>query len=222
MFYNQLIKICEKRNIKPTPLMKRLGLSAGNLKRWQEGASVNSEILLKLSDYFGVPVDYFFGSKHIMKLYKKEVRSMLKFYDKFIELCVERGVKPTPTLKEIGVSAGNMKRWKNGSAVNAETLEKVAAYFGVPVGYFFEGEEISLNNAQPPTVIDTMTAIKMFTEKFKEQYGKEEKMESGDKEVAVFDNCTMIVSKNENNEVTTSFIGGKPLEIDAKLDLFVE
>ena len=60
MFYDQLLKICKERNVKPTPLIKSLGLSAGNLKRWQEGATVNSDILMMLSDYFGVSVDYFF------------------------------------------------------------------------------------------------------------------------------------------------------------------
>lgn len=60
MFYDQFIKLCNERNVKPTPLVKSLGLSAGNLKRWQEGATVNSDILMKLSNYFDVPVDYFF------------------------------------------------------------------------------------------------------------------------------------------------------------------
>lgn len=60
MFYNQLIKLCEERNEKPTPLLKSLGLSATNLKRWQNGSTVNSDILAKLSEHFDVPVDYFF------------------------------------------------------------------------------------------------------------------------------------------------------------------
>ena len=60
MFYDQFIKLCNERNVKPTPLVKSLGLSAGNLKRWQEGATVNSDILMMLSNYFDVPVDYFF------------------------------------------------------------------------------------------------------------------------------------------------------------------
>lgn len=60
MFYDQFIRICNERNVKPTPLIKSLGLSSGNLKRWQEGATVNSDILMMLADYFGVPVDYFF------------------------------------------------------------------------------------------------------------------------------------------------------------------
>lgn len=59
MFYNQLIKLCEEHNEKPTPLLKSLGLSATNLKRWQNGSTVNSDILAKLSEHFEVPVDYF-------------------------------------------------------------------------------------------------------------------------------------------------------------------
>lgn len=60
MFYNQFLKICKENGVKPTPLIKSLGLSTGNLKKWSEGATVNSDILAKLADYFNVPVDYFF------------------------------------------------------------------------------------------------------------------------------------------------------------------
>lgn len=67
------------------------------------------------------------------------------FYDQFIKLCEERGLKPTPTVKKMGLSPGNMKRWESGAAVNSETLEKCAAFFGVPIDYFFEGEETYRN-----------------------------------------------------------------------------
>lgn len=60
MFYDQLIKICNLRNVKPSPVLKELGLSSGNLKRWESGANVNYDTLQKLSEYFDVPVDYFF------------------------------------------------------------------------------------------------------------------------------------------------------------------
>lgn len=67
------------------------------------------------------------------------------FYDQFIKLCDERGLKPTPTVKKMRLSPGNMKRWESGAAVNSETLEKCAAFFGVPIDYFFEGEETYRN-----------------------------------------------------------------------------
>lgn len=60
MFYTQFLKICKENNVKPTPLIKSLGFSTGNLKKWSEGATVNSDILAKLAEYFNVPVDYFF------------------------------------------------------------------------------------------------------------------------------------------------------------------
>ncbi len=58
MFYKQLIRLCDERNIKPTPLIKSLGFSAGNLKRWENGATVNSDILLAVSKHFKVSIDY--------------------------------------------------------------------------------------------------------------------------------------------------------------------
>lgn len=61
MFYTQFIKLCEKKGIKPTPLLKSLGLSATNLKRWENGATVNSDILIKISEYFDVSIDYLLG-----------------------------------------------------------------------------------------------------------------------------------------------------------------
>lgn len=31
------------------------------------------------------------------------------FYEQFLKICSERGVKPTPVLKQIGLSTGNLK-----------------------------------------------------------------------------------------------------------------
>ena len=83
MFYDQLIRICKERNVKPTPLIKSLGLSSGNLKRWQEGATVNSDILMKLADYFDVPVDYFFEeyNKGDIEIDDSAESSMTKVYN---------------------------------------------------------------------------------------------------------------------------------------------
>lgn len=57
--YDQLIKLCKERDIKPSPLLRSLGISAANLKRWQNGSTVNSDILEKLAEYFGVSINYF-------------------------------------------------------------------------------------------------------------------------------------------------------------------
>jgi transcriptional regulator with XRE-family HTH domain len=67
------------------------------------------------------------------------------FYEQFLKICSENGVKPTPVLKQIGLSTGNLKKWESGSTVSADTLEKLAAYFGVPVDYFFQSDESYTN-----------------------------------------------------------------------------
>lgn len=63
MFYEQFIELCSRNNVKPTPLIKSLGLSPGNIKRWEMGATVNSDILLKLSECFHVSIDYLLTGK---------------------------------------------------------------------------------------------------------------------------------------------------------------
>ena len=61
MFYDKFTKICEERGEKPTPLVVKLGLSRGNLKSWQNGATINSNVLIKIARYFNVTTDYLLG-----------------------------------------------------------------------------------------------------------------------------------------------------------------
>lgn len=48
----------QRKRRKTFPVIKKLGLSTGNITKWSRGASVNSDILMKLSAYFDVPIDY--------------------------------------------------------------------------------------------------------------------------------------------------------------------
>ena len=84
MFYDRFIKLCEESNIKPTPLLRKLGFSAGNLQKWQKGASVNSEILHKLSEHFGVSIDYLVTGQENISLSINE-SEMLEVFKKFDE-----------------------------------------------------------------------------------------------------------------------------------------
>ena len=57
------------------------------------------------------------------------------FYDKFITLCNEKSVKPTPVIKALGISTSYLKRWQNGLLPNAAMLQKLSEYFDVPIDY---------------------------------------------------------------------------------------
>lgn len=63
----------------------------------------------------------------------------IAFYEHFIELCAIRDIKPTPALKDMRLSTGNLQKWQKPDAViTVDTLEKIAEYFGVPPTYFFD------------------------------------------------------------------------------------
>ena len=58
MFFKKFKNLCEKKGVKPTPVIKTLGISTSYEKRWQDGLLPNAEMLKKLSAYFDVPIDY--------------------------------------------------------------------------------------------------------------------------------------------------------------------
>jgi len=58
MFFNNLTKICEERNIKLTPLLTELKLSKGNISKWRNGTLPTGEILIKLSKRLNCSIDF--------------------------------------------------------------------------------------------------------------------------------------------------------------------
>lgn len=61
MFYERFIHLCENNDEKPTVVLKEIGISPSNMQKWKNGATVNSNILVKLSNHFGVTTDYLLG-----------------------------------------------------------------------------------------------------------------------------------------------------------------
>ena len=62
-FYERFLKLCELNGIKPTPALQEMGLSSGNLQKWQNASStVTLKTIEKVANYFNVPVRYFYDS----------------------------------------------------------------------------------------------------------------------------------------------------------------
>lgn len=58
MFWDQFINLCNQHETTPNPLGRKLGISSGILSRWKTGAMPSTEMLIKLSQYFDVSIDY--------------------------------------------------------------------------------------------------------------------------------------------------------------------
>lgn len=68
---------------------------------------------------------------------------MLNLYDRLSALCKERGIKGAKMCADLGISKSLMTDLKSGrkKGVSAVTAQKIAAYFGVSVGYLLGEEE---------------------------------------------------------------------------------
>ena len=67
---------------------------------------------------------------------------MDNLYEVIEKLCARRGIRPGHLCNELGLSRGLMTDLKMGrkKSVSAQTAQKIAAYFGVSVGYLL-GEQ---------------------------------------------------------------------------------
>ncbi len=62
-------------------------------------------------------------------------------YEKFEQLLKENGVTPYRVHKETGISTATLSDWKNGkSQPKKDKIEKICAYFNVPISYFYGDE----------------------------------------------------------------------------------
>ena len=73
---------------------------------------------------------------------------MDSLYDSILSLCNRDGIRPGRLCDELGISRGLITDLKMGrkKSVSAETAQKIAAFFGVSVGYLL-GQEESTQNA---------------------------------------------------------------------------
>ena len=55
------------------------------------------------------------------------------FYDRLKEICDAKGTTPTTVAKAIGISTGNVSRWKNGVNPKLPILRKLSDYLEVPI-----------------------------------------------------------------------------------------
>lgn len=119
MFYTQFLKICKEHNVKPTPLIKSLGFSTGNLKKWSEGATVNSDILAKLAEYFNVPVDYFFEDDEPA--------------DKMV--ITDDGNSIKKVYNVLAAHPDHIASMYSGTTISSADLNRIAAYMNCSVEY---------------------------------------------------------------------------------------
>ena len=63
-------------------------------------------------------------------------------YERFVELCKQKGVKASDVARATGVSTATLTSWKKGDYTpKEEKIRKIAEYFGVTVEYIRTGKD---------------------------------------------------------------------------------
>lgn len=67
---------------------------------------------------------------------------MMPIYERIEELCRKSGINVTNMCKECGIPRASLSDYKTGrkKSLSADTLSKIAEYFGVTVDYLYGGE----------------------------------------------------------------------------------
>lgn len=63
MFYEIFTKLCKNNSKSPTAVLQELRISTSKLTAWKHGSAPSVAVLLLLSEYFGVSIDYLLTEK---------------------------------------------------------------------------------------------------------------------------------------------------------------
>lgn len=84
------------------------------------------------------------------------------FFDNFVRLCEQKGVKPSRALTEAGVPKSAYSYWRaeagagNDAKPTNQNAVKLAQYFGVTVDYLLTGEQKENPPQQPQSEVDAV------------------------------------------------------------------
>lgn len=71
------------------------------------------------------------------------------FFARFEERCKQKNVKPTPLITAIGLSKGNLSKWRNGTVPTGDILAKIADSLDCSVDYLLGRTNYpEINNGQ--------------------------------------------------------------------------
>lgn len=63
MFYELFTNLCNAKNVSPTATLQMLKISTSKLTAWKNGSLPNAFVLILLSEFFQVSIDYLLTGK---------------------------------------------------------------------------------------------------------------------------------------------------------------
>lgn len=67
MFFDTFKQLCEQKGLSPNAVGKVLGVSSASITKWKKGAIPKFETRLRISSYFGIPVECLLSESEIQE-----------------------------------------------------------------------------------------------------------------------------------------------------------
>lgn len=94
----------------------------------------------------------------------------VNFYNNFVKLCKEKGLKPSRAGIEAGIPKQTVSNWKAGRKPSDTYIAQLADYFNVPVSYFSEeAQETEKSSAPDKETEDFSKYFAMLTPEHQQQ-----------------------------------------------------
>lgn len=76
-FFDRFYALCRRRGTSANAVARELGIPSGSVTAWKQGTSPRANTLHKLSEYFGVSVDYLLGTEEMRQPTDEELKFAL-------------------------------------------------------------------------------------------------------------------------------------------------
>lgn len=83
----------------------------------------------------------------------------MTFYDTLNQICLRKGIDITPFVTSLGMSAGAINSWRNGSEPRNSTKKKIADALGVDVSIFSATPAVEYIPADPAKVAEERATL---------------------------------------------------------------
>ena len=140
-FYEKYVALCNKNGKSPSGAALEMGLSKPSVNRWKKGGGITDATILKVANYFNVPVD-------------ELTEEFTTFYKNLVSLCAKNKLSVSGAAKAIGLSNAAANGWKKGKMPNDTSREKLANLLHVSVGELMGDAEPEQKESAPDPKIE--------------------------------------------------------------------
>ncbi|MGN0692245.1 MAG: helix-turn-helix transcriptional regulator [Oscillospiraceae bacterium] len=144
MFYDNLKSICDKKNIKITPLVAECGGAKGSISNWRKGASPNSDIVISLAVRLNVSTDELLLGSPNYKKTSDNHQEMLDLYEKMSDKGKRLVLEWVRALYEMETESLNLSIGKSPTIKLKHSIYKVSAGNGFNLDEGDSWEEIDI------------------------------------------------------------------------------